>query len=97
MLIEEKKRGLLVEAGALGIILSNIVYKKNFIKIAKSCEAVICCRVSPRQKADVVRLIKNDDELAITLAIGDGANDVSMIMEAHIGVGLYGNEGMRAV
>jgi len=35
--------------------------------------------------------------LAITLAIGDGANDVSMIMEAHIGVGLYGNEGMRAV
>jgi P-type E1-E2 ATPase len=44
-----------------------------------------------------VRLIKKDDEQAITLAIGDGANDVSMIMEAHIGVGLYGNEGMRAV
>jgi phospholipid-transporting ATPase len=44
----------------------------------------------------VVRLIKQDDETAITLAIGDGANDVSMIMEAHIGVGLYGNEGMRA-
>jgi P-type E1-E2 ATPase len=56
----------------------------------------VCCRVSPSQKADVVRLIKNDDESCITLAIGDGANDVSMIMEAHIGVGLYGNEGMRA-
>jgi P-type E1-E2 ATPase len=42
-------------------------------------------------------LIKQDDEQAVTLAIGDGANDVSMIMEAHIGVGLYGNEGMRAV
>lgn len=38
-----------------------------------------------------------DDPEAITLAIGDGANDVSMIMEAHIGIGLYGNEGMRAV
>jgi P-type E1-E2 ATPase len=91
------KRGLIVEAKALALILSDIEYKKNFIKISKSCEACICCRVSPSQKADVVRLIKNDDENAITLAIGDGANDVSMIMEAHIGVGLYGNEGMRAV
>lgn len=45
----------------------------------------------------MVRLIKNDDKEAITLSIGDGANDVSMILEAHIGVGLYGNEGMRAV
>ena len=44
-----------------------------------------------------MRLVKNDDDTVITLAIGDGANDVSMIMEAHIGVGLYGNEGMRAV
>lgn len=42
-------------------------------------------------------MIKQDDDQAITLAIGDGANDVSMILEAHIGVGLYGNEGMRAV
>jgi len=58
---------------------------------------VICCRVSPSQKAEVVRLIKRDDVSMVTLAIGDGANDVSMITEAHIGVGLYGNEGMRAV
>ena len=58
---------------------------------------MICCRVSPGQKADVVRLIKQDDPKVVTLAIGDGANDVSMIREAHIGVGLYGNEGMRAV
>lgn len=53
--------------------------------------------MSPGQKADVVRLIKQDDDDVITLAIGDGANDVSMIKEAHIGIGLYGNEGMRAV
>jgi len=77
--------------------MTDMKYKKNFLKISRSCEAVICCRVSPSQKADVVRLIKNDDLTAVTLAIGDGANDVSMIMEAHIGVGLYGNEGMRAV
>jgi P-type E1-E2 ATPase len=44
-----------------------------------------------------VKLVKDDDPEIVTLAIGDGANDVSMIMEAHIGVGLYGNEGMRAV
>ena len=97
LMVQEKKRGLLVEATALNIILSNMEYKKHFLKIAKSCEGVICCRVSPGQKADVVRLIKNDDEQVVTLAIGAGANDVSMIMEAHIGVGLYGNEGMRAV
>lgn len=42
-------------------------------------------------------MIKEDDPEIITLAIGDGANDVSMIREAHIGVGLYGNEGMQAV
>lgn len=62
----------------------------------KQCEAVICCRVTPKQKADVVRLIKNSMN-KITLAIGDGANDVNMIQEAHIGVGIYGLEGMRAV
>lgn len=44
-----------------------------------------------------MKLIKDDDRKVVTLAIGDGANDVSMILEAHIGVGLYGNEGMRAV
>ena len=91
------QKGLLVEATALGLILENPIFKSFFLRIAKTCEAVICCRVSPGQKADVVRLIKQDDNEIITLAIGDGANDVSMIREAHIGIGLYGNEGMRAV
>ena len=58
---------------------------------------MICCRATPGQKAEIVRLIKLDDDEIITAAIGDGANDVSMIREAHIGIGLYGNEGMRAV
>ena len=72
-------------------------YINSFIKISKSCEAVICCRVSPKQKADVVRMIKKNDKQLITMAVGDGNNDVSMINEAHIGIGLYGNEGLRAV
>jgi P-type E1-E2 ATPase len=58
---------------------------------------VICCRVSPSQKADIVRLVIKDDDQVITAAIGDGANDVSMIKEAHVGIGLYGREGLRAV
>ncbi|CDW77273.1 phospholipid-translocating p-type flippase family [Stylonychia lemnae] len=92
-------RGILIEAGALKNILEDdsFTIKRHFLKISKTCEAVICCRVSPAQKADVVKLIKDDDPKTVTLAIGDGANDVSMILEAHIGIGLYGNEGMRAV
>ena len=77
--------------------MENQAFKSEFLRISKTAEAVICCRVSPSQKADVVRLIKNDDPEIITLSIGDGANDVSMIREAHIGIGLYGNEGMSAV
>lgn len=94
---KEEMMGILVEAKALALILDNYIYREKFLQISKTSEAVICCRVSPGQKADVVRLIKDDDPEIVTLAIGDGANDVSMIREAHIGVGLYGNEGMRAV
>lgn len=65
-------------------------------EIMTQCESVICCRVSPKEKADVVRLVKQNLG-KITLSIGDGANDVNMIQEAHIGVGIYGKEGMRAV
>jgi len=92
-------RGLLIEDQALKYILRDESYttKRFFTKIARTCEAVICCRVSPSEKAEVVKLIKEDDPSAVTLSIGDGANDVSMILEAHIGVGLYGNEGMQAV
>jgi P-type E1-E2 ATPase len=71
--------------------------KDNLINnVMTKCDSVICCRVSPKEKADVVRLVK-DNLGKITLAIGDGANDVNMIQEAHVGVGIYGQEGMRAV
>ncbi|KAJ8398267.1 hypothetical protein AAFF_G00428370 [Aldrovandia affinis] len=60
------------------------------------CKTVICCRVTPLQKAQVVELVKRRRGV-VTLAIGDGANDVSMIKTAHIGVGISGQEGMQAV
>ncbi|CAL8087177.1 unnamed protein product [Orchesella dallaii] len=67
-----------------------------FLELASNCRAVICCRVTPLQKALVVELVKNYKR-AVTLAIGDGANDVSMIKTAHIGVGISGQEGLQAV
>uniref|UniRef100_A0A3Q3KK42 Phospholipid-transporting ATPase n=1 Tax=Mastacembelus armatus TaxID=205130 RepID=A0A3Q3KK42_9TELE len=66
------------------------------LELACLCKTVICCRVTPLQKAQVVDLVKKHKR-AITLAIGDGANDVSMIKTAHIGVGISGQEGMQAV
>lgn len=76
---------------------SNPILKRWFLKISRSMDTVICCRVSPSEKANVVKLIKSDDNSIITLAIGDGANDVPMILEADIGVGMFGKEGNRAV
>jgi len=52
--------------------------RQHFLKFAVSCKSVICCRVSPLQKAEIVEMVRND-VCAITLAIGDGANDVGMI------------------
>nr|XP_033779615.1 phospholipid-transporting ATPase ID isoform X2 [Geotrypetes seraphini] len=70
--------------------------EKEFLETACACKAVICCRVTPMQKAQVVELVKKYKK-AVTLAIGDGANDVSMIKTAHIGVGISGQEGIQAV
>ncbi|KAI5863163.1 phospholipid-translocating P-type ATPase [Durotheca rogersii] len=69
--------------------------EKIFYDLAVMCKAVICCRVSPLQKALVVKMVKKFSP-EILLAIGDGANDVSMIQAAHIGVGISGVEGLQA-
>lgn len=71
--------------------------KKEFSKLSKQCCCILGCRLSPLQKAEVVELVKNSHGKPITLAIGDGANDVSMIQEAHVGVGIFGKEGRQAV
>lgn len=66
-----------------------------FVSLAIRCKAVICCRVSPIQKAQVVQAVK-DRVNGVTLAIGDGANDVSMLQMAHVGIGISGLEGLQA-
>uniref|UniRef100_A0A672HUM7 Phospholipid-transporting ATPase n=1 Tax=Salarias fasciatus TaxID=181472 RepID=A0A672HUM7_SALFA len=82
----------LERGGAYGAVLPQI----DFVDMACECEAVICCRVTPKQKANVVSLVKKYKK-AVTLSIGDGANDVNMIKTADIGVGISGQEGMQAV
>ena len=95
--LEKPQFGILVDEKALLTINEDESIQSIFLGIAKDAVAVICCRVSPIQKSQVVKMMKHYEPSAITLAIGDGGNDVSMIMEAHIGVGIYGEEGMRAV
>ncbi|RZF35228.1 hypothetical protein LSTR_LSTR013949 [Laodelphax striatellus] len=70
--------------------------EKLFVEVSTSCKSVICCRVTPLQKAMVVEIVKKHRKV-VTLAIGDGANDVSMIKAAHIGVGISGQEGNQAM
>ena len=59
-------------------------------------DVVIGCRVSPKQKGDIVALMRLRHPTKITLAIGDGANDCNMISKAHVGIGIAGREGMQA-
>nr|XP_032512244.1 probable phospholipid-transporting ATPase VD isoform X3 [Danaus plexippus plexippus] len=90
-------RALVVDGRTLTYILdrrSGLV--APFLSLARRCSAVLCCRATPLQKAYIVKAVK--EELGVTtLAIGDGANDVSMIQTADVGVGLSGQEGRQAV
>ncbi|KAF9268832.1 Ca-transporting ATPase [Marasmius fiardii PR-910] len=85
---------LIIDGKSLTFALEKPI-SKVFLELALMCKAVICCRVSPLQKALVVKLVKKNQK-AILLAIGDGANDVSMIQAAHVGVGISGVEGLQA-
>uniref|UniRef100_A0A8C3PA82 Phospholipid-transporting ATPase n=1 Tax=Chrysemys picta bellii TaxID=8478 RepID=A0A8C3PA82_CHRPI len=94
--------GLIIDGAALSLIMkpredgSSGNYRERFLEICRNCSAVLCCRMAPLQKAQIVKLIKLSKEHPITLAIGDGANDVSMILEAHVGIGITGKEGRQA-
>ncbi|KAG5723479.1 putative phospholipid-transporting ATPase [Termitomyces sp. T112] len=85
---------LIIDGKSLSFALEKDI-SQFFLELAIMCKAVICCRVSPLQKALVVKLVKKNQK-AILLAIGDGANDVSMIQAAHVGVGISGVEGLQA-
>ena len=86
---------IVIDGETLKLALHESVRQK-FLLLCKQCRAVLCCRVSPSQKAAVVEMVKKGLN-CLTLAIGDGANDVAMIQEAHVGIGIAGVEGRQAV
>ncbi|XP_058056504.1 phospholipid-transporting ATPase VD [Anopheles bellator] len=93
----DKPRALVVDGKTLTFILdlrSNLT--KPFLRLTRYCSSVLCCRATPLQKAFLVKVVKEELRIS-TLAIGDGANDVSMIQMADVGVGICGQEGMQAV
>uniref|UniRef100_A0A8B9QN07 Phospholipid-transporting ATPase n=1 Tax=Apteryx owenii TaxID=8824 RepID=A0A8B9QN07_APTOW len=93
--------GLIIDGSTLSLILnpsqdsSSSNYKNIFLQICLKCAAVLCCRMAPLQKAQIVRMVKNTKGSPITLSVGDGANDVSMILEAHVGIGKEGRQASR--
>ncbi|KAM8994254.1 phospholipid-transporting ATPase VB [Ara ararauna] len=87
--------GLVVDGRTLNVIFQGGLEEK-FLTLTKHCHSVLCCRSTPLQKSMVVKLIRRQLKV-MTLSIGDGANDVSMIQAADIGIGISGQEGMQAV
>ncbi|TPX51822.1 hypothetical protein SeLEV6574_g00051 [Synchytrium endobioticum] len=92
----ENRRNVLVVRGETLTTVFDGKLELDLLAIGQQCAAVVCARMAPLQKAMVVDLVRKKLK-KITLAIGDGANDVSMIQAAHIGVGIMGKEGNQAV
>ena len=96
-----RQQALVIDGQALEVALDDSqpgepIYEA-LLKFSTECKAVIGCRVSPMQKSLMVKLVKDNSPGVKTLSIGDGANDVPMIQQAHIGIGIAGQEGMQAV
>ncbi|KAJ1916986.1 putative aminophospholipid-translocase [Mycoemilia scoparia] len=84
---------LVIDGGSLQLCLDH--FRQEFIEVATKLSAVVCCRCSPTQKAEITQLIREYTKKR-TVAMGDGGNDVSMIQAANVGVGLVGKEGKQA-
>ncbi|RDL39666.1 uncharacterized protein BP5553_04006 [Venustampulla echinocandica] len=87
---------IVVDGQTLGEIDANETLALLFFDLVVLTDSVICCRASPSQKASLVKKIRTKVKSSITLAIGDGANDIAMIQEAHVGIGISGKEGLQA-
>ncbi|GAB7345624.1 hypothetical protein MBLNU457_3920t1 [Dothideomycetes sp. NU457] len=87
---------VVIDGGTLAIVEADDALHKLFLDLAIFADSVVCCRASPSQKAGLVKAIRRRVKHSITLAIGDGANDIAMIQEAHVGIGITGKEGLQA-
>lgn len=87
---------IVIDGQTLAEINANEALADLLFNVVVAADSVICCRASPSQKASLVRQIRIKVKKSMTLAIGDGANDISMIQEAHVGIGVSGKEGLQA-
>ncbi|KAI1505726.1 hypothetical protein F5X99DRAFT_216411 [Biscogniauxia marginata] len=87
---------LVVDGHTLGVIEEDESLSIMFYDLAVRMDSVICCRASPSQKANLVKSIRDTVPSSLTLAIGDGANDIAMIQASHVGIGISGREGLQA-
>ncbi|KAH6691431.1 phospholipid-translocating P-type ATPase [Plectosphaerella plurivora] len=100
--LTEVARGMLphtvvvVDGQTLGTIDADEALSEVFYELAGRVDSVICCRASPAQKANLVKRIRRQVPSSLTLAIGDGSNDIGMIQASHVGVGISGREGLQA-
>ncbi|GAA5905553.1 hypothetical protein JCM8208_005769 [Rhodotorula glutinis] len=84
---------LVIDGESLQLCIEH--FRQDFIELSTQLSAVVACRCSPTQKADVARLIREHTKKRVC-CIGDGGNDVSMIQAADVGVGIVGKEGRQA-
>ncbi|KAL8403728.1 hypothetical protein RB594_008833 [Gaeumannomyces avenae] len=87
---------VVIDGLTLTLVEQDEACKKLFYLLLTRVDAVICCRASPAQKANVVKCIRDQVPGSLTLAIGDGANDIAMILASHVGIGISGREGLQA-
>ena len=92
--LEKNRYVLIIDGDSLNIAMNN--FEKLFFEIAMHAPSVVCCRCSPTQKAKIVRAMKKYSEGKRCCSIGDGGNDVAMIQEADVGIGIVGKEGLQA-
>jgi len=89
---------LIIDGQSLAFILAETDLQEQFLRVCINCASVLCCRVSPRQKSQLTKLVRKGlGHHRLCLAIGDGANDVGMIQAANVGVGITGVEGAQVV
>ncbi|KAK3358928.1 hypothetical protein B0T25DRAFT_588001 [Lasiosphaeria hispida] len=87
---------VVIDGHTLNMVEEDESLKILFFDLVARVDSVICCRASPSQKATLVKCIRDQSPSAVTLAIGDGANDIAMIQASHVGIGISGREGLQA-
>lgn len=87
---------VVIDGHTLGIVEDDDALKLLLFELVARVDSVICCRASPAQKATLVKCIRDQVPSSLTLAIGDGANDIAMIQSSHVGIGISGREGLQA-